>query len=159
MTLRAWRLVKRKYLAGAFSGEGARRFGGRWNSPGKPVVYTAEHASLAVLEILVHIPSSALLPFYRLIPVDFEPQLAETLGPEDLPRTWRQSPPPLRLQHLGDAWLAEKRSAVLKVPSAVLPVEWNFLLNPLHPDFGALRIGEPLQYLLDQRLKGSGTGG
>lgn len=152
MTLRAWRIVKRKHSRDAFSGEGARQFGGRWNSPGVAVVYSAEHVSLAVLEILVHVEHSGLLPNYVLFQVDFEEGLVEALDLSALPRNWRSYPAPLRLRTIGDEWVAEGRSAVLSVPSAVVPLERLFLLNPRHPDFQRIKVGKPQPFSLDARL-------
>ena len=158
MSLQAWRLVKARYAAEAFSGEGARLYGGRWNSQGIPMVYTAEHASLSVLEILVHLQRSAILGSYVLIPVSFDDQLVEVIEAADLPRNWRATPAPASLQQLGDRWVESGRAPVLKVPSAVLPIEWNYLLNPQHPDFGALVVGRPMHHLLDPRLAGMKKG-
>jgi len=152
MTLRAWRIIKRKHSKDAFSGEGARQFGGRWNSPGVPVVYTAEHVSLAVLEILVHVEHTALLADYVLFQVDFEEGLAEILEQSALPRNWRSYPAPLSLRAIGDQWIADGRSAVLSVPSAVVPLERLFLLNPQHVDFTRIKVGQPQPFSFDARL-------
>lgn len=152
MTLGAWRIVKRKHSKNAFSGEGARRFGGRWNSPGVAVVYTAEHASLAVLEILVHLQQALLLEDYVLLQVDFDEGLVEALDMSTVPKRWRSYPAPLSLRAIGDQWVADSRSAVLSVPSAVVPLERLFLLNPHHPEFPGIRIGEPQPFAFDARL-------
>ena len=92
MILHSWRIVKRQFLAGAFSGEGARLYGGRWNSPGRPAVYTAEHASLAMLEILAHLEFAAIMSDYVLIRAVFDDSLQEEIGEKDLPRDWRTYP-------------------------------------------------------------------
>ena len=154
MTLAAWRIVKARYAESAFSGEGARLYGGRWNSPGVPVVYAAQHQSLAVLEVLVGLEDASLLPRFVLFKVEFENGLVETLADAALPRAWRANPPPRSTQRLGDAWAAEARSAVLSVPSAVVPAERVYLLNPRHPNFGALAIEGPYPYAFDPRLGG-----
>ncbi|MEJ2013195.1 MAG: RES family NAD+ phosphorylase [Anaerolineales bacterium] len=154
MTLRAWRIVKARYAESAFSGEGARLYGGRWNSPGVPVVYAAQHQSLAVLEVLVGLEDAGLLPRFVLFRVEFDEKLVETLADAALPRDWRANPPPRSTQRLGDAWAVEGRSAVLSVPSAVVPAERVYLLNPRHPDFGALAIEGPYPYAFDPRLGG-----
>lgn len=151
---RAWRIVKAARADSAFDGEGARRYGGRWNSPGAPLVYTAGSASLAALELLVHLQSSQLLLAYVAIPVDFDDALVEELDPASLPEDWRCHPAPVALQRLGDRWVAERRSAVLGVPSAVVPVpeESNSLLNPAHPDFDRIARGSPRPFRFDPRL-------
>ena len=152
MTLRAWRIVKRKHSKDAFSREGARQFGGRWNSPGVAMVYTAEHVSLAVLEILVHVEHTGLLAKYLLFQVDFEDSLVETLELSALPRNWRSYPAPLSLRATGDQWVADGRSPVFSVPSAVVPLERLFLLNPQHPDFPRIKVGKPQSFSFDARL-------
>jgi RES domain-containing protein len=148
----AWRIVKTSRAAAAFDGEGARLYGGRWNSPGHAVVYTAESVSLAALELLVHLHGSALLASYSVISVTFRSEWLRELGRRELPAGWNAYPAPLRLRELGDAWIAARASAVLEVPSAVVPAEKNYLLNPAHPDFAKIRPGTPQRFSFDRRL-------
>jgi RES domain-containing protein len=150
---RGWRIVKSARTATAFDGEGARLYGGRWNSPDTPMVYTAQNQSLAALELLVHLSAAQLLLSYSSIPVDFDLAWVEVVDPGALPSDWRAYPPPTALQELGDRWIAEQRSAVLQVPSALIPAELNFLLNPNHPDFAQVTIGPPTPFQFDPRLK------
>ena len=152
MTLSAWRIVKAKHAASAFSGIGARLAGGRWNSPGHPVVYTAASASLAMLEMLVHLQSEELLKRYVLFEVTFDDSLVTTVVPTSLPKTWRKSPPPAALQRIGYAWLAAGTSAILRVPSVIVPAEYNYLLNPAHADFGRIAIGPKMSAQFDSWL-------
>lgn len=153
MNVVAWRIVKRKYAKHAFSGEGARRFGGRWNSPGVPMIYTAQSQSLAALEILVNAESAELLAHYVVTEVVIDSGLIIKVDPAALPRNWRSDPPPRKVRKIGDQWVSQGSSAVLQVPSAVVPVESNFLLNPRHPDFPKLRIGKPVLFRFDERLR------
>ena len=148
--IRAWRIVKAKHAAGSFVGEGARLLGGRWNSPGKRVVYTAENAALAALEMLVHLGHMATLPSYVVIGCHFDEKLVTEV--KDLPEGWRAFPAPAAVQAIGDAWLESAKSAVLRVPSAIVPSENNYLLNPAHPKFGRVVIGKPEKFELDLRL-------
>ena len=148
----AWRVVKRSHAASAFTGEGARLYGGRWNSPGVALVYTAESQSLAALEMVVHLDSSELLDYYVVFDVGIDEALVTEVKLPDLPRNWRADPPPVRVQEVGNAWARAGASAVLQVPSAVLPAERNFLLNPRHPDFPKLVIGKPSAFRFDRRL-------
>lgn len=148
----AWRIVKRKRARTAFSGDGARQYGGRWNSPGIPMVYTAASQSLAALEMVVHLDSSELLHHYVVIQVGIDESLMEKLDRTRLPRNWRAEPPPTKVRELGDAWVKSGRSAVLQVPSATLPAENNFLLNPRHPDFPKFMIGKASAFQFDPRL-------
>ena len=152
MSLTAWRITKRKHAKAAFSGEGARKYGGRWNSPGVPVVYTAQSQSLAVLEIVVHLESTDVLAKYVLIGVEIDEALIQNMEASRLPRNWRADPAPLSLRAIGDEWALSLASAVLRVPSTLVPSENNFLLNPLHPDFCKLRIADPISFRFDPRL-------
>jgi RES domain-containing protein len=152
VTVRAWRIVQAEHAATAFSGDGARKHGGRWNSPGLPVVYTAGSISLAMLEMLVHLPSQALLKRYVLFEVTFDEALVTAIDPQTLPRTWRTFPPPAAVQQIGDAWLPAEGSAVLRVPSVLVPDESNYLLNPAHRDFARITIGPKQPARLDPRL-------
>ncbi|MDQ6678395.1 MAG: RES family NAD+ phosphorylase [Acidobacteriota bacterium] len=151
MNLRAWRIVKRKYALDAFTGEGARLYGGRWNSPGRQVVYTSESQSLAALELLVHLEMPEVLFHYVVFEVTFEPSLAEDVGP-DLPERWDAEPVLRKVQAIGDEWIRSGGSAVLRVPSALIPSENNFLLNPLHWQFSKIRIGKETPFRIDRRL-------
>ena len=148
----AWRIVKRRRAGRAFTGEGARLYGGRWNSAGVAVVYTAESQSLAALEMLVHLDASELLESYVVFEVGMEESLVMKVERWQLPRDWRADPPPRKGQQVGDAWVAKGTSSVLQLPSAILPAEHNFLLNPRHPDFPKLVIGKPAPFRFDPRL-------
>jgi RES domain-containing protein len=146
-----WRVVRPDLAARALDGEGARRWGGRWNSPGRAAVYTAATTSLSLLEKMVH-AESGLLPAYFAVPVSFEEVLVETLELVVLPADWRSVPAPRKLQVLGDAWVESMRSCILEVPSVVVPHESNFVLNSKHPDFASIEIGEPVAIEMDSRL-------
>lgn len=152
MSFTAWRITKRKYQTAAFTGAGARKYGGRWNSPGTAVVYSAETQSLAILEILVHLEAPDLLPEYILIGVEIDESFVRELDHTRLPRNWQAQPAPLELRTFGDEWIGAVGSAVLRVPSVLVPGESNFLLNPAHPDFNKLRICDPISLALDKRL-------
>ena len=154
MTVTAWRITKRKHARNAFSGEGAREFGGRWNNPGTAMVYTAQSQSLAALEMLVHLDSSDLLGKYVLMAVEFDESLVSAVDSSALPRSWRSDLALAQLRSIGDEWVLGGRSVVLQVPSALVPGENNFLLNPEHRDFGRLRIGRALAFRFDPRLVG-----
>ena len=148
---RAWRIVKKAHAATAFSGEGARRFGGRWNSPGTPVVYTSGTLALAALETLVHLNPPVRLE-YVAIPLDFDDAWVQKLKLSDLPADWMEEPPPPSTQLLGDRWVKQARSAILELPSAIVRIEPNYLLNPAHPDFRKVRIGKAMPFAFDSRL-------
>jgi RES domain-containing protein len=139
-----WRIDKPRREA--FSGEAARRFGGRWNSPGVAVVYLSEHQSLAALEIFVHLRPLTPRDKYLAYFVEWNEAEMEQLTAKRLPPDWRASPPGAATMQLGDAWVRANRSAILAVPSAIVPAERNFLFNPAHPDFRVLRIHKPVEF-------------
>ena len=151
MTLSAWRIVKAAHAELAFTGEGARRTGGRWNSPGVSMVYTSEHKSLAVLEMLAHLYPGDM-PRYLTFRVELDSVLVERWALEKLPPRWREEMPASATRLLGDAWARESRSAALAVPSAIIPEELNLLLNPNHPDSAKIKTAKPTPFAFDPRL-------
>lgn len=139
----------------AFDGEGARRYGGRWNSPGTAVVYLAESLSLAQLEILVHLEADDVLRgHWRYFRVDvLEHAILRLEGWLQLPKDFAAWPVPASTRSIGDRWIAEGASVALSVPSVVTRGERNLLLNPAHPGHDeavAVNPAEPL--VLDVRL-------
>jgi RES domain-containing protein len=151
----AWRITKARTSLEAFSGEGAKLYGGRWNSRGTAVIYTAATRSLAMLEVLVHLRGgrqmTPLIPFL-LYPVTFDESLVEAAQEHPLPQDWDHEPPLQSSQSFGDRWASACSSAVLAVPSVIIPAELNYLLNPRHPRFPKLKIGKPEPCRIDPRL-------
>jgi len=148
---KAWRIVKEKHAATAFFGKGAADSGGRWNSRGVPVVYTSNTKSLAALETLVHL--NPPVPFkYVTIRIQFDDALVEIVRAKALPPDWQTEPPPPSTKAMGDAWARAARSAVLALPSVIIPGELNYLLNPAHPDFKTISLGKPEPFAFDPRL-------
>ncbi len=153
MTIRAYRITQKKYAEAAFDGEGARLYGGRWNSVGTPLIYVASSLSLATLELLVHLEDySTIQGLYVVIPVDFNETLVTTLAASELSSCWNAPVLNSETQLIGDRWAASLSSVALSVPSAVTANEVNYLLNPIHPDFSKLLIGTPQSLELDPRL-------
>jgi RES domain-containing protein len=113
-------------------------------------VYTSATLSLALTESLVHTPAG-VLPAYTAIPIEFDDSLVMVLELKDVPTDWSRDPPPASTQALGDAWVSAARSAVLRVPSVVVPIEFNYVLNPSHTDFARARIGTPMPFPFDPR--------
>ncbi len=146
MALSVYRVCRSIYTR--LDGEGARRVGGRWNSPGAPVVYTAGSVSLAVLENLVHMAREDYPTGYVVvqatIPNSIQISKVE-LSP--LPSEFLEE-----TRQAGDLWLASLRSSVLEVPSFVVPGESNYLLNPLHPEFHHIVVSLPIPFHFDIRL-------
>jgi RES domain-containing protein len=150
-TLTAWRLVTARFAKSAFSGEGARLYGGRWNRKGVPLVYTAGTQSLAMLEMLVQ--DEPLRARYVMIEACIPKGMTiDRIKAADLPSDWRELAAREKLQAIGTDWARKRSAAVLAVPSAVIPAETNYLLNPLHADFRRIRIGKPEKFETDLRL-------
>ena len=151
MSVQAFRLVKARHAATAFSGEGARLVGGRWNQAGTPLVYASENLSLAALETFVHLqPVDRRVQYvwFRIaIPANVR---IDTLP--SLPDSWRSAPPSEATQSLGSQWAERNKAAVLRVPSILVPGEYNLLLNPAHAQFKRLKISAPQPFDFDGRL-------
>lgn len=149
--LAAWRIVREKHASTAFTGEGAAKTGGRWNSRGMLVIYTSASKALAALETLVHLnpPVSFKYVAFRL---EFDEKLVEQVALKALPADWQVEPPPPSTKRIGDTWVQGVRSAVLVLPSVIISGESNFLLNPAHPDFKKISIGKPESFTFDTRL-------
>jgi RES domain-containing protein len=152
MMLEGYRIVPAAHAATAFDGEGARLYGGRWNSIGVPMVYASKHRSLAALETRVHIDRTKMLRPYKCIVFHFDAKWLETLPPRQWPVNWRLEPPSPATQRLGDAWIKAGRSALLAVPSVIIPGEQNFLLNPKHSNFTKIKFDKPVNFTFDSRL-------
>ncbi len=152
-SLRVWRICPAVYAADPFGGQGGVYFPARWHNKGRRIVYTAESRSLAAMEILIncHDRTAFAARPWVLAWADIPMPLVEI--PARYPDDWRDQPPPGSTRAFGDAWLASTRSPVLRVPSAVIAGEFNFLLNPTHPDFAKIRLGAPEAFSFDPRLR------
>ena len=151
--MQLYRLVHHRWAAQAFEGEGARLYGGRWNSKGQPCVYTAGSEALAILEILVHLNNRVALKQYRLFRLSIPDEALLTLSPKHLPVSWQQQPATAETASIGDNWLQQQASLALAVPSVLAPREHNVLLNPEHPTFTACRASlTELDFMPDPRL-------
>ena len=145
-----WRISRIEHSA--FDGEGSRHASGRWHHRGARIIYTSEHLSLAALEFFVNIGTATEGSVLAAASVEIPDDLTlERYRISDLPRSWRAVPYPRDLQDLGMEWLTESASAILAVPSAVIPRENNYLLNPLHPDFVRIRVRRPERFSLDRK--------
>lgn len=152
-TITAFRLVSPRWASTALSGEGARKFGGRWNSPGHPAVYLAESRALGALELLVHLttPDTRSKPFV-LIQVTLPDKDVDTIEATSLPADWNISPPTRASMSIGDDWLARNQSLALRVPSVIVPEETNLLLNISHPKMREVTITAERRFRFDARL-------
>ena len=155
--MKVWRICRARHAVDPLSGKGGLHASGRWHTKGRRVTYTSESLALAALELLVHASPSELPA--DLVRVEIEmpddlprerldvPSLVRSVG-----RSWRDTPGPESLQAIGNEWLDSMRSAVLQVPSAVIPTERNALLNPTHEDAHRIEVVSVEKFVLDPRL-------
>ena len=150
--MRFWRICRRRYAADAATGEGARLYGGRWNSRSVRVVYASASLALAAVETFVNLEPN-------LRPADLvsiEGEIPDALNiarldPQSLPKSWhRTRNESLRL--FGDDWIRGGQSTAVLVPSAAIRGEWNILLNPAHPEFSRMKFHKPVPFEFDARM-------
>ena len=152
---KAWRIVRKKRLPDAFTGEGARLGGGRWNHVWTPVVYVSETLSLAALELFIHFTRKDIKLSKSLIAIPIEiPDSLKIMeiSIKELKADWRMSPPSNSTKDIGTEWEQKGISPILRVPSAVIPHEFNLVLNPKHSDFIMIKIGKEQSFMLDERM-------
>jgi len=149
----AYRICKTIHADSAFSGEGARRYGGRWNQVGTKMVYVAGSLSLATLELLVHIEDRNLIESsFSVAEVRFDESLVKHVKLVELPEKWNESKVKFSTQRYGSDWVKNGESVVLAMPSVVTPGEVNYLLNVEHQDFDQIEIGKMRSFKMDRRL-------
>lgn len=147
-----FRLCRSKYK-NDLSGIGAQKSGGRWNSKGTSMIYTSETRALCTAEIAVHTPLGIIPADYCLVTIDIPDGVRiYTLGTDSLPEDWNQFPYPDVIQKTGDAFIREEKYAAIKVPSAVVQGEFNYLLNPAHKDMKKIKVIRIETFRFDERL-------
>ena len=155
----AYRIAKTRYSGShedLFSGIGAAIHAGRWNSKGHHMVYASDSCALATLEIAVHLKNTAVLGAYSVCQIRIPEGLCEEVTAQELPDGWDELVVnPLAAQAWGDLWLEVGATPAVKVPSVVLPMEWNFLLNPGHDQFPDIELGMIEPHAFDARIKGN----
>ena len=146
-----WRICQQKYAT--FDGEGGRRAGGRWHRKGIPVIYTSDTLALAALEYFVRLnpgdSDTRLVTVSANIPDNL---VIQRVSAKDLPKNWSVYPAPEILQKIGGNWFQTARSAVLAVPSAIIPQQTNYLIDPNHVDFKRIRVNKPEFFEFDPRM-------
>lgn len=148
-----FRLIKTQYASEAWTGNGAKQYGGRWNHKGHPTLYVATSVSLAALEVLVHVSNESILDEYTLFSIEIPDDEVSYITEDFLPADWRQDPAPVSTMDLGTGWLQSGEGAALIIPSSMIPMENNAVLNPQHPAFkGFLPSVQKLPFAFDHRL-------
>lgn len=147
-----YRLSKKAYR-NDLSGKGAWLAGGRWNSKGTALLYTAESRALCMAEVAVHMPYGIIPEDYYLIAIEISTDSMLEIKPEVLPGDWAEYPHPASTQQIGDAFVQDGKYLVLKVPSAIVPGDFNYLVNPLHDESYQVKIAAPpVAFTFDRRL-------
>ena len=150
--MEVFRIAKTRYVAD-LAGTGARLYGGRWNYEGVSLIYTSTTRALATVEFLVHVPIGLIPKGLGIATIELPDDiLPDQVSEADLPPNWRRHPPPRELAQIGGDWVLSVRSLLLKVPSAVVPDEFNILINPAHQDIGKVRVTQTHPYTFDERL-------
>lgn len=147
-----YRLSRSKFK-NDLSGKGAELAGGRWNSKGVPMLYTSESIALCTVEIAVHMPLGIVPLDYYLVRIEL-PDLEELpeVKPENLPEAWKSFPHANLTQEIGDNFILEENHLILKVPSATVQGNFNYLVNPRHPDFNKVKVLDAVPFEFDKRL-------
>lgn len=147
-----YRLSREKYRYD-LSGKGAELYGGRWNSKGVAMLYTSQSRALAFAEVAIHIPVGLVPKDYFLISIHF-PDTAGILkiAVAEMPTDWRSNPHSNSTQRIGDQFILESKFLILQVPSAVVPGDFNFLINPTHPQSNDVKIESVEQFEFDSRF-------
>lgn len=150
--MKVFRLTRKKY-AGTLSGVGFSIKGGRWNSVGTELIYTGENRSLAMAEIAVHFSIGTMPNDYVMLTIYFPDKLkVKTITVDELPEDWNAFPATRRTQHIGDDFVFENKFPICKIPSVVTQGDFNYLINPRHPDFHLFEIVETVDFALDKRI-------
>lgn len=150
--IRSWRLSAAKWVGQFFSGKGALIHGGRWNSPGRPVIYVSDSLALCVLENLVHMRKMHFMQDYKAIPVDIPDLFVTDVPLSSLPPNWKDSSGLASTQAIGDNWFDQAATPALRVPSMIIDIQSNYLINPTHNSFSGIAIGSVKDFEFDPRL-------
>jgi RES domain-containing protein len=147
-----YRLSKQQYC-NDLSGTGAEKTGGRWNSKGLPVLYTADSRALAMIEVAVHVPLGIIPVNYFMTAIELPGELSmETVDQQSLSPNWRTNPMIRSTQHIGDAFLRANSFLILQAPSASVPGDFNYLVNPKHALFNQIKVLWVVPFEFDLRL-------
>ena len=150
--MRVFRLSKKKYSK-ELSGKGASKSGNRWNSKGTEIIYSAESRALAMAEVAVHLSLATLPSDYVMIEIEIPDTIKiKEIKIKDLPDNWNNHPPNISTQKIGDEFIDSVDTCILKVPSAVVQGDYNYLINPYHKEFKKIKIIEVKDFLFDKRI-------
>jgi RES domain-containing protein len=147
-----FRLIKKKY-SHDWGGKGAELIGRRWNSKGVPMIYASESRSLCTVEVAVNLPMGVFPTGFEMISIEIPDHITiKEIKESDLPAGWKEFPFIELTQHLGNEFIIQNEFLAMKVPSAVIPGDFNYLLNPRHPDFEKIQVIKNEPYEFDERF-------
>jgi RES domain-containing protein len=145
--------IAHKTFIDDLTGQGAKLYGGRWNTAGNAMIYSSFTIELAMLESLTHTTFSSLIKNFGIISFEVSDKIpVNEISINDLPKNWRTFPAPILLGKIGDQWLNGKTTLLMKVPSVLFPTSFNCLINPNHPDFRIIKVSEKTDINIDIRL-------
>lgn len=151
--MRAWKICRQRHVQSTLSGEGARKKGGRWNDPGVAIVYISAHLSLAALEVFVHLDPEDAPGDLAAVPVEIPDDLdIDGFEPAGLPSDGRAEPVPASTRKIGGEWVEAGRTAILRAPSVIVPIEYNYLINPARPAANRILAGSAEPFSFDPRM-------
>ena len=146
-----YRIASQKYISD-LTGIGAKTVGGRWNPKGVAILYTSTSISLSVLEVLVHLPAAYLPRDMAMATIRIPDQDIPEVSTEDLPEHWNVHPPNRNVQEFLIGWIQSRQSLAIKLPSVIVPTEYNCIINPMHPDFPTVVLENSQPFSFDSRL-------
>ena len=145
-------MIKKRYADSPFDGEGSRLYGSRWSSPGVVVTFASSSRALAILEVMVNLQASKILHEYMMCGIEVPKEYIQVVDRSSLPEAWDANPAPQENRVIGDNLIESGAALALEVPSAVVPLENNYIINPSHPDFEKVEILPARQIEFDTRL-------
>jgi len=149
--MQVYRIAKQKYI-NDLTGIGAKTVGGRWNPKGVAVLYTSTTAALSALEVLAHLPAAYFPDDMAIATIELPDDLVTIIDISELPDSWKDIPVPIEIQSLAMKWLTEEEYLGIKVPSIIVPNEYNLIINPLHPQFNTVKLISIKPFNFDARL-------
>lgn len=149
--MKVFRLSKAEF-SGDLSGKGAEIAGGRWNPKGIPVVYTSDSRALCMAEVAVHLPVGLIPKDYKIVEIEIPEDKILEVSKESLPENWNAYPEIIETKKIGEEWVKSSEFLILKVPSAVVEGDFNYLINPRNKDINQVKINSVKEFRFDSRL-------
>lgn len=149
--MKVYRIAKDIFIRD-LTGIGAKTVGGRWNFKGIAVLYTSSSVSLSMLECLAHFPPAFAPKDMAMATIHIPDDSIYEITIDQLPNNWQAVPSPRELKDLAYQWIKKQEYLILKVPSIIVPNEYNYIINPFHPDFSTIKLEEVGAFRFDNRV-------